>query len=242
MSEDQIFTKKFRPPNDWQRVAGKEFLSADQQLLALPTYRPDIAVGAGINLRMLGGTELELLPANAKEPAGIKIRFGRIVAMPLANAGTRLRIIIGKRTGVITFADPEAVVAIDIRRIHTPGANPETEPAPFASEFFVTTGHALWDETGQKTLEIAGPARFTFQDQSPAELAIVQGLSQVDHGRADRHAGSPRLGDYSPIFAGFSAGSARRAGINGIGRTSTKRSPIGWRFDVWDIWVISIPW
>lgn len=174
MSEDQILLGNSGGPNDWQRVASKEFLSANQQLLALPTYRPDITLGTVVNLRMLGGTELELLPANARDPAGVKIRFGRIVAMPLANAPAKLRIMTGERTGVLTFVDPEAVVAAEVRRVHAPGSDPETESARLTSEFFITAGHVLWDETGQKTLEIAGPARFTIEDQSPAVLAVAK--------------------------------------------------------------------
>jgi len=174
MSEDQILLRNPGAASVWQRVASNEFLSANEQLLTLPTYRADITLGLGVKLRMLGGTQLELLPGNARDPAGIKIRFGRIVAMPLANAGTRLRIIPGEQEGVITFVDPEAVVAAEVRRIHDPGANPETEPPRLAIEFFVTTGHVLWDEKGQKTLEIAGPARFTLEDQAAPEATAVK--------------------------------------------------------------------
>ncbi len=179
VSEDQILLGNSGLDTDWQRVASKELLSGGEQLLALPTYRPDINLAAGIKLRVLGGTELELLPAIAKEPAGIKIRFGRIVATPLANSDTRLRIITGDRSGVITFnagkeTDPDTVVAIEVRNIHVPGANPETEPAHITVEFLVTAGRVLWDEKGQKTLEIAAPARLKIEGQSAPELATLK--------------------------------------------------------------------
>jgi hypothetical protein len=169
MSEDQILLKNSDKDGGWQRVAGKEFLAGNQQLLVLPTYRPEIALAAGVNLRVFGGTELELTPEGGKDPAGINIRFGRITAMPLANAGTRLRIIIGERTGVITFTDPDAVIAIDVHSIHAPGANPETESASHVGHFFVTSGQVQWDVPGQKVLDITGPAHFTLDDQPRAE-------------------------------------------------------------------------
>ncbi len=165
---------------DWQRLASKDILYANEQILALPTYRPEITLGAGVKLRMLGGTELELLPANAREPAGIKIRFGRIVTMPLANAGTRLRIIIGDRAGVITYVDPEAIVAAEVRNFHAPGINPETESARITADFLVTAGHVLWDETGQKTLEIAAPARLKIENQLPPEITASKNLPKWD--------------------------------------------------------------
>ena len=129
---------------------------------------------ASVNLSMIGGTELELIPGSTEEPVGIKIHFGRIVTMPLANADTQLRIVIGERTGVITFVDPEAEVAIEVRRHHTPGQNPETEPAKFSAEFFITKGHVIWNEKGQKPLDLAtGPMRFTIEDQSqPNAIAV----------------------------------------------------------------------
>ena len=130
---------------------------------------------------MFGGTELELLPANAREPAGIKIRFGRIITMPLANAGTRLRIIIGDRSGVITYVDPEAIVAAEVRNIHAPGVEPETETARITADFLVTAGHVLWDENGQKTLEIAAPAQFKIENQLPAGNNSLQKPSQMGH-------------------------------------------------------------
>jgi hypothetical protein len=189
MSDDQILLANSGAAADWQRVASKGFLTANEQLLALPTYRADITIDTSVKLQTLGGTELELLPSNAREPEGMKIRFGRFVISPLANPGTKLRITAGERAGVITFVDPEAVVAAEVRRIHTPGANPETESAHITAEFFVTVGHVVWDETGQKSLEIAAPARFVIDKQSPPELApskdfpkwvTAEPISQID--------------------------------------------------------------
>ncbi|MGA2062651.1 MAG: hypothetical protein ABSG67_19440, partial [Thermoguttaceae bacterium] len=179
-SEDQILLVNAGVDADWQRVASKDILTANEQLLALPTYRPEITLGAGVKLRVLGGTELELLPANAREPAGIKIRFGRIITMPLANAGTRLRIIIGARVGLITYVDPEAVVAAEVRNVHAPGVNPETETARITGDLLVTAGHVLWDESGQKTLEIAAPAQIKIVDQLPPEITASKNLPKWD--------------------------------------------------------------
>jgi hypothetical protein len=179
-SEDQILLVNSGTDADWQRVASKDILTANEQLLALPTYRPEITLGAGVKLRVLGGTELELLPANAREPAGIKIRFGRIVTLPLANVPTRLRIMIGTRVGVLTYVDPDASVAAEVRNIHAPGVNPETETTRITADFLVTAGHVLWDETGQKSLEIAAPAQFKIVEQSPPEISASKNLPKWD--------------------------------------------------------------
>jgi hypothetical protein len=176
MSENEILLRYASNPADCQRVAGKEFLSSQQEILALPTYRPEISLAAGVNLRVQGGTTVELLPAAGGEPAGVKLRFGRIVVMPLANPGTRLRIAFGERTGVLTFVDPEAIVAAEVRRIHQLGADPETEPARISGELFVTTGEALWEEAGQKTLQLSAPTRVILAEKLAPELVPAREL------------------------------------------------------------------
>lgn len=101
----------------------------------------------------------------------------------------RLRIIIGDRSGVITYVDPEAIVAAEVRNIHAPGVEPETETARITADFLVTAGHVLWDETGQKTLEIAAPAKFKIENYLPPEIIVSKNLpkwdtepiSQIDH-------------------------------------------------------------
>jgi hypothetical protein len=151
ISEDQILLVNAGADAEWQRLASKDILTANEQLLALPTYRPEITLGAGIKLRVLGGTELELLPANAREPAGIKIRFGRIVTMPSANAGTRIRFVIGTRVGVITYVDPETKVSAEVRSIHAPGVNPETETARITADFWSSRDTFFGRKLAKKT-------------------------------------------------------------------------------------------
>ena len=227
MSDDQLLLANSGAAADWQRVASKGFLTANEHLLALPTYRADITIDTSVKMQMLGGTELELLPSNAREPEGINIHFGRFVISPLANPGTKLRITAGERSGVITFVDPEAVVAAEVRRIHTPGANPETESAHITAEFFVTVGHVVWDETGQKSLEITAPTRFVIDQQSAAGNSAIQRLSQVGFRRADQSDRSSRLGNDDPRVAFKTAKPSRTAELDGIGRqTSPKRGAL----------------
>ena len=231
VSEDQILLGNAGPDADWQRVGTKDLLSANLQLLALPTYRPDINLAAGIKLRMLGGTAVELLGANAKEPAGIKIRFGRIIVMPLANTDTRLRIIVGDRAGALTFnagkeTDPDTVVALEVRNIHSPGSNPETEPPHIRAELLVSAGHVSWDEDGQKTREIAAPARLKFEGQAPPELGRVKSRSQMDLRRNVGPARSAGIAVDNPVVSVRTGRSFHSRMSDGNGRRSPERSQL----------------
>ena len=58
-------------------------------------------------VEILGGTQIELLGSGPQELPGVCVRRGRVVLMPLAKGGTRLRLVLGDRAGVLTFTDPD---------------------------------------------------------------------------------------------------------------------------------------
>ncbi len=149
MSDREVLLRFDSDAAAWYRVPAKGILHPGQRLITLPTYRPEIALtaGAGINLQLLGGTEIELLPGGEQELAGLRIRRGRVFIMPLIEAGAQLRLVVGNRSGVITFADAESVVAVEAVPMRLDGTNPEANPGLVRTYLFATkTGHVLWDE------------------------------------------------------------------------------------------------
>ena len=80
----------------WRRVLPEEFLPGQQPLLALPSYRPRVVVlNVGALLELVNGTRIELLADNAHSRPGIDVDFGRVVVKPFAQAGVRLRVVVG---------------------------------------------------------------------------------------------------------------------------------------------------
>ncbi len=63
-SEDQILLQYDAKTHDWQRVSAAEPLLTGQRLLAMPDYRDEITLDAGITVKMVGGTQVQLLPGN----------------------------------------------------------------------------------------------------------------------------------------------------------------------------------
>ncbi len=165
MSADQLLLKDEPASGGWVRVAANQMLMP-RRLLALPTYRAHVTLTVGVTLEVLGGTELELLASSPAEMPGIAIRYGRVVLMPLAKAGSRLRVIFGNRGGVITFPDAESVAALEVRRIHPPGANPEAGPPHIVADLYASAGGVTWEELGDtkgvKTLRLAAPQWVSF--------------------------------------------------------------------------------
>ena len=93
----------------------EEFLAGRQPLLALPSYRPRVVVlNVGATLELVNGTRIELLPDNAQGQPGVDIDFGRVVIKPLAQAGRRLRVVVGSHAGTITLTSVESIAGLEV--------------------------------------------------------------------------------------------------------------------------------
>ena len=154
-----------------------EMLYPDHQLVALPTYRTEITLRAGVNVnvRLLGGTQIELLSGDDEKPVGAKVDYGRLFIVPLVEGETRLRLAVGDQAGELTFSDVETIVALEVIPTHVPGANPESEPAAPQADLYVQTGEILWTagDEGQQVRVGAGNRLMLDAPLSQA-LAVVQ--------------------------------------------------------------------
>jgi hypothetical protein len=168
MSNEQQILLALDPTSSWTRVSPNQML-LPQQLLVPPTYRAKIALTSGVTMEALGGTRFELLASGPREPAGLRIYYGRVVLMPLGKNGLRLRLAFGDHDGTLTFADAESIVALTVSRLRAPGADPETGAARIVADLFVTTGGATWEESeasgGGKPLALLPPQRLNFDAQ-----------------------------------------------------------------------------
>jgi len=166
ISDGQDVLLKFDANNSgWRRVLPEEFLAGRQPLLALPSYRSRVVIlNVGATLELINGSRIELLPDNAQDLPGVDIDFGRVVIRPLAQAGARLRVLVGSHAGTITLTSVESIVGLDVTRVHEPGKDPERAPFPRAlTKLYVAKGGALWEEGAGKQ-----PVRLT----APAELRL----------------------------------------------------------------------
>jgi len=162
MSTDQVLLKHDATAG-WTRAAPNEMLTP-QRLLCLPTYRAKVALTVGVSLEILGGTRLDLLPSSPQDLPGVRIEYGRVGLMPLAQAGSRVRVAFGDRSGVVTFSDAASIASFEVRRLHPPGADPEASPPHIVADLFCTSGGLSWEEPGKTEgpLELKPPQRISF--------------------------------------------------------------------------------
>ena len=173
-SIDQVLLRN--APGGWMRAAPNQVLTP-QRLLVLPTYRAKVSLTAGVAAEILGGSQIELLGSGLQELPGVRVVYGRLVLMPLAKAGARLRIVLGDRTGMLTFVDAESMAALEVRQIHATGMNPETEPPRVVAELYATSGNLLWEESGAKEpVQLSPPSRLSFDGALTSAPAVAKEL------------------------------------------------------------------
>jgi hypothetical protein len=181
MSADQLLLRDEPASGGWVRVAANQMLMP-RRLLALPTYRPQVTLTVGVTLEILGGTALDLLANTPPDMPGVGIRYGRVVLMPLAKAGSRLRVMFGNRSGVLTFPDAESIAALEVRHIHRPGVNPEAGPLHVVADLYASAGSVMWEEMGDapgakpKTLRLTAPQWVSFNAALTSEPATSKDL------------------------------------------------------------------
>ncbi|MEI8373501.1 MAG: hypothetical protein WCJ35_11795 [Planctomycetota bacterium] len=160
MSDGQDVLLKFEANHDgWRRVLPEEFLASRQPLLSLPSYRSRLVIlNVGATLELINGTRIELLPDNAQGKSGVDIDFGRVVIKPLAQAGARLRVIVGSHTGTVTLTNVESIAGLEVTRVHDPGTDPEKVLSHARTKLYVARGGAVWEEGAGKPIRLTAPA------------------------------------------------------------------------------------
>jgi len=174
MSDDrQVLLRYDSQSEEWYRVPSKGILDAQSWLLTLPAYRTQLALStAGVAVEMLGGAKIQLLPKQPQHPAGFNVAYGRLVVMPLANAGTTIRLTAGQVSGSLCFLQAESKCAIEVIPRRTPGTDPEKHPRAYIVTIYGCHGGLTWQEDGSaEAVELTAPCRFAVGSKPVAEKA-----------------------------------------------------------------------
>jgi len=159
----------------WQRLPEQATLLSQTNYLSLPTYRPMLRLADQTELRLIDGTEIELLPTDQEGVSGVRVEYGRLVIETPEAAGDRLRLEVGDRSGMITFADAGSRLAVEVSRAPNSGADPETQPSPLTTDLYAISGRILWQErTGREPVAVNAPLRLTLNDQPLEAVAVAR--------------------------------------------------------------------
>lgn len=141
----------------WKRLPPRAILYSGDRLNTLIASRSTISLMDSINVEVLGGTTIELLPPSEENTYGIRLITGRLVFKALKpNASFRLAMV--GTEWKIELLEPETIFAIQAQPLRPEGQDPMKKPEAVEGNFYLATGAATMD-SGEKLLELrASPA------------------------------------------------------------------------------------
>lgn len=169
ISEEQVLARFDEAAGDWFRVVSDSPLLTGQRIIALPTYRPQLVLTASnIKVTLAGESHLELGRSDDTPGSRINFHSGRATIVPLGEPVNSILLDADGVTGLVSFADADSVLAVEVLKSLSPGQKPELEPATTIVQLFALSGQIAWQQDGAEELIVsAGQVLAVGADESP---------------------------------------------------------------------------
>ena len=153
--------------NTFHRIANSRLLRPQDRIVSLPTSRPVLAFGGKLQIQMIDGGEIILLPSGDGAAPDLELASGRVVvnAIPQA-APVTITLRAGNAEGALWLPESSVQVAIEVARAEGPMEDPETRPAPAIARLWGVSGEFTWQPAG------AAPA---VPGQAPVAMELASG-------------------------------------------------------------------
>jgi hypothetical protein len=176
---DLMFLARHDLQNDaWNRLPSRTQLAAADELIALPTYRPEIVMTPGVQVTFVGPSRVGLLAPTPQGEPGLFMQYGRAVISTAGVPGAKIHLTFGQQHATATFMDATSEMAVDVYRYLAPGVNPERDPAETVAQIYCTVGRIEWRDraeeaplpvdAGQKRVLVGGGAETVAVREPPA--------------------------------------------------------------------------
>jgi hypothetical protein len=144
----------------WKRLKSMTPLSKGDRLLALPLFRPTVTLTSNVTIQAEGASLFELSGWNEQGAPIIDIEFGRLLMATVGKPTNTIDLKLGEQRVQLTFADADATLAIEVRRVLPPGKDPEEGLSPLVADLYATSGTVQVRE-GEKLVPLQAPATRT---------------------------------------------------------------------------------
>jgi hypothetical protein len=178
MGGKSVLLRQDPKSNGWFRVEPRSAIVPGQRILALPEFRPRIALVSGLQLDLAGGSQALMgiandaaalaLPSSDVIPS-LELVYGRIVLVNPSNTDKQIRLKLGPAIGIAKLGRNHTL-AVEVERKHVPGLDPRQTAAPVETNLYAPDGGVVWqDAAGTKAID--KPSRWTLTDAGAANLA-----------------------------------------------------------------------
>ena len=155
VSDDQILLVTSDGFDELRWLPPKSNLKQGHQLLALPTFRPNLSLLA-FTVELDGGSLLELLELDGGGTPTVSLSYGRMVVRTNFN-GAKLRLKINtKRAITLTLNSTETAIGIEVLPKAPVGRNPEASDREYAINIYSLSGSVDWQEATLRGVIDAG--------------------------------------------------------------------------------------
>jgi cytoskeletal protein RodZ len=172
ISEDEVLLRAV--DDEWQRVAARGTVYSGQRLIALPTYRPSIAMSSGVTLQLVGGAVAALGKTDEEGVTEVQLSSGKLLLLTVAKPGAKVRLRAGDYSGTVEFGKEEAVLAVEVTQRLPDGTDPEQESAPASVDFYLTSGEATWADQRGRSETLRGRVRRSLDNSKRGQQAAEE--------------------------------------------------------------------
>lgn len=194
ISDDQVMALEHVDEATWTRLPTGATLSSGNRLLALPTYRPQMALAPGIQVTLSGPALVQLAAPLGKGTPKMEMQYGRAVIATTGRADERIALQLGEREGVATFSSADTTLAVEVSNYLPPGSDPQAAaggagPSITVTRMYVVAGRVEWEEAGKLVAINAGQVRLLAEGSSGRTVTtrtLPDWVAPPGHGDPDR--------------------------------------------------------
>ena len=178
ISEEQILSRLDPAKESWMVLPTDTPLNAEDQLLSLPTYRPQLLVSPSVKLTLAGEAFVRLHVPDATNVPRVTVDFGRALIVPVGEMGNTLQVDLAGRSGQLTFMDAESAFAVEVRPYLPAGSDPLKASPNLVVQMWVLSGGVEWREVDREPLRMNAGQRGQYMDDAP--VGVVAGDALPD--------------------------------------------------------------
>ncbi|GIW93357.1 MAG: hypothetical protein KatS3mg110_1398 [Pirellulaceae bacterium] len=155
----------------WFRLPERELLKADERLLVLPTFRPQLAFSSGVQALLIGPCSVQMLGDQPPQPSGMALVWGSALLDTAGVAGSTITLRLAGHIGQLRFMSSDATLAMEVTRQLPWGSDPAVVGSLGTARLVATSGQFEWLEGAQPPVSW----------QQGEELVLVEGLPAARH-------------------------------------------------------------
>lgn len=171
LSEEQVIGRLDKSTGAWVVLPVNSPLAAGEEFLSLPAYRPQVLVAPNVKLTLSGESFLKLHVPDATNIPRVTLNSGQATLVPVGEMGGSIRIDVGGRSGLLSFADVESAAALEVRLYLPPGTDPLSVAPHVVVQLWATSGAIDWQEPDRAAVKLTAGQMAWFLDES--EMTVV---------------------------------------------------------------------